>query len=99
MTEMTLFEMDLPRAQAEEKKRNAPRAAGWFPKNSTELKFRGYTKSGNTHCQACGAPIEFWVTPTGKRIPINAMPELLTPAIAHWSTCTDPNRFRKAKKP
>lgn len=28
---------------------------------------------------------------------INAMPELLTPAVPHWSTCTDPNRFRKAK--
>lgn len=97
MSEPSLFDMDLPRALAAEKKRKEPRTAGWFPRNSTELKFRGYTKSGNAHCRECVAPIEWWITPTGKRIPINAMPELLTPAVPHWSTCTNPNRFRKAK--
>jgi hypothetical protein len=97
MNAPTLFEMDLHRAVVEEKKRNAPRSPAWFPKNSTELKFRGYTRSGPSACRECAAAIEWWITPTGKRIPINAMPELLTPAIPHWTTCTNPNRFRKAK--
>ena len=96
MSEPTLFEMDLPRAFAEEKKRAAPRDG--FPKNSTELRFRGYQKTGNGQCRGCAAAVEWWLTPTGHRIPINPMPELLTPAIAHWATCPKAEEFRKGRR-
>jgi hypothetical protein len=99
MTEPTLFEMDLPRT-VPEKPKKAPRSPGWFPKTNGEMLMRGYEPSGSgavAVCRACGAPLEWWQTPTGRALPMNPMPTPETPAIAHWSTCTDPNRFRKAK--
>jgi hypothetical protein len=101
MTEPTLFEMDLPRAAADEAKAKQPkRSANWFPQNNTEMLMRGYEPNGGPQatCRACNAPIEWWMTPTGRKLPMNPMPTPETPAIAHWSTCTNPDRFRKAKR-
>jgi hypothetical protein len=101
MTEQTLFEMDAPRAEAEEAKAKKPkRSAGWFPQNNGEMLMRGYEPSSGplARCRGCNAEIEWWTTPTGRRLPMNPMPTPQTPAIAHWSTCTNPEKFRKAKK-
>jgi hypothetical protein len=98
VTEPTLFEMDLPRAHAEETKRKAPKTANWFPKTKYELQTRGYVYANEATCRGCGANIEWWTTPTGKKMPIDRMTAALeSPAVAHWATCTDPNRFRKGK--
>lgn len=99
MTEPTLFEMHEPKPEPEPKPKKARGSAGWFPKTRRELMLRGYVAGSGTHarCQACAASIEFWRTPTGKVIPMDPMPTLESPAIAHWSTCTDPKRFRKDK--
>jgi|GEM_PF-2902171 len=95
--EQTLFEMDLPRAQSEESKRNAPKPATWFPKTKFELQTRGYVYGNDGRCRECQAHIEWWTTPTGKRIPIDRMDAALeSPAVAHWATCTNASRFRKA---
>ena len=98
MTEQTLFDMDLPRA-VPEKPKKAPRSATWFPKTNGEMLLRGYEPGSGSYakCRGCGADIEWWKTPTGRALPMNPMPTPETPAVAHWATCTDPNRFRRTK--
>lgn len=71
-----------------------------FPKTRAELVAAGYKESqgGNTsRCRGktCGATIEWWDTPNGKRIPINEMPEADSPAVPHWSSCPDTTAFRR----
>lgn len=99
MTEQTLFDMATPqqKARAEAKTTRKTRTQSWFPKTNGEMLMRGYDRGSGTLaiCRACGEPIEFWTTPTGKSLPMNPMPTPETPAVAHWSTCTDPNRFRR----
>lgn len=104
MTEPTLFDLDTPaqraRKAAKELKKTAS-SPSWFPKTNGEMLMRGYQPgSGALHkCRArdCGQLIEFWTTPSGRTIPMNQMPTPETPAVAHYATCTDPNRFRKGK--
>lgn len=101
MTEQTLFDMQTPQQKAREeaKATKATRSKSWFPKTISELLARGYIHGAWTNCKACNKLIRFWKTPTGKVIPIDEpnSPEPSAPAIPHWSTCTDPNRFRKAR--
>ena len=97
MSEPTLFERDTQRAVTEETKRNAPKPALSFPKNSTAMRFHGYAKSGEGRCQACGMSLEWWLSPAGNRMPMNPMPDLLTPAVSHFATCPDAKRFRRGK--
>lgn len=100
MTEQTLFEMDAPRAEAKETKAKKPkRSAGWFPQTNGEMLMRGYEPSVGplASCRGCGAQVEWWTTPTGRRLPMNPMPTPTTPAVAHWATCTNAEKFRKAK--
>lgn len=59
-------------------------------------------------CQACGAPIKWIVTKTGKKMPVdlkarrfyvitNGVPVMMSGHEPHWATCSDPNRFKKKK--
>ena len=65
-----------------------------FPRDAVEMKNRGYVFDNDATCRGCGDDIEWWVTPTGKKIPMNPMPSSSTPAVAHWSTCTEQDSFR-----
>lgn len=99
MTEPTLFEMHVPKPEPP-KKEKKPRSAGWFPRTNGEMLMRGYEPSSATtyaKCRGCGADVEWWRTPTGRNLPMNPMPTPETPAIAHWSTCTKADSFRKGK--
>lgn len=62
-----------------------------FPKTETELRAAGYEppKEGSTHCRGCGAEIEFWRTPKGKIIPLDA-----GTLESHWATCPKAKDFR-----
>lgn len=66
-----------------------------FPKTCDELRQQGYKFSNHSTCKGCGDEIEWWETPTGKRIPMNPMDTGSWEAKAHWSTCSEADSFRK----
>ena len=68
-----------------------------FPKNCVELKNAGYVFDNDSTCRGCGDEIEWWKTPMGKSIPMNPMDKGDSPAIAHWSTCSDAPAFRRER--
>ena len=69
-----------------------------FPQTFDEMKPRGYKFDNDAECRGCGDAIEWWTTPNGKKIPMNPMTSGASPAVAHWSTCSDAPDFRKDKR-
>lgn len=64
-----------------------------FPTTETGLREAGYEPpAGNkpSHCTACNAEIEWWRTPKGKNIPLDA-----GTLVPHWSTCPKADQFRR----
>ena len=61
-----------------------------FPKTDTELTAQGYAFENKAKCRGCGADIEWWLTPKGKHIPLDA-----ATLETHWSTCPKAKDFRK----
>ena len=61
-----------------------------FPRTDNELVEQGYQFENKAKCRVCGADIEFYLTPRGKHIPLDA--GTLEP---HWSTCPNASEFRK----
>ena len=68
-----------------------------FPQTLDELKSAGYMFDNHAECRGCGESIEWWKTPNGKSIPMNPMDRGVSPAVAHWSTCSEADSFRKPK--
>jgi len=68
-----------------------------FPKTLKEMVPAGYRFDDIATCRGCGDDIEWWITPSGESIPMNEMPHGSSPAIAHWSTCTEADSFRGRK--
>lgn len=69
-----------------------------FPKTFAEMKDAGYHFSNGSSCRDCHADIEWWETPKGKKMPMNAMETRDdAPAIAHWTTCPNAESFRKPR--
>ena len=66
-----------------------------FPKTAEDMKAANYRFDNDATCRGCGDEIEWWVTPTGKKIPMNPMPRGTSEAVAHWSTCTEGDSFRR----
>jgi hypothetical protein len=65
-----------------------------FPKTLEELKAAGYKYNGDGTCRSrkCEARIEWWITPRGKKIPLDIDGKgNITP---HWSTCPAVKDFR-----
>lgn len=60
-----------------------------FPKTDEERLKAGYLYLNTSICRGCKRNIEWWETPNGKRIPLNADGE------AHFSTCSHAADFRK----
>lgn len=63
-----------------------------FPTSQQGLLDAGYTPTGEGHCRACGAAIDWWKTPNGKVIPLD-----FATATPHWSTCPKADDSRKAR--
>jgi hypothetical protein len=61
-----------------------------FPRTDTELAAQGYEFKNKGTCKGCRAEIEWWTTPKGKSIPLDA--GTLEP---HWSNCPNAGDFRK----
>jgi hypothetical protein len=66
-----------------------------FPQTRDALIAAGYKFSNHAKCRGCHEEIEWYETPTGKKMPMNLMMEGSSPAIAHWSTCPERDAFRK----
>jgi len=39
-----------------------------FPATSNELRAAGYEYDNDANCRGCGARIEWWITPNGKKM-------------------------------
>jgi len=63
-----------------------------FPKTEAEFIAQGYEFSNSSTCNGCGADIEWWITPKGKKMPID--PGSME---SHWGTCPKAQDFRKKK--
>lgn len=68
-----------------------------FPKDLDAMTAAGYTFKNHGTCRGCGEDIEWWETPAGRPIPMNPMQRGSDKAIAHFSTCTEADSFRKDK--
>jgi hypothetical protein len=66
-----------------------------FPSTREALNTNGYklTNSGRCNGPTCGAEIEWWMTPNGKKMPLDKA--TLEP---HWVSCPDSKQYRKPKK-
>lgn len=62
-----------------------------FPKTEQELHDQGYEKLNESVCRddRCVAPLTWWLTPKGKRIPMNR-----GTAETHFATCIAADSFR-----
>lgn len=68
-----------------------------FPKTKAELVKAGYifNKPGTCTGRRCKAAIEWWITPTGKDMPMDPMPKDDSEATPHWGTCPDRVNFKR----
>lgn len=66
-----------------------------FPQTADELKAAGYKFDNDATCRGCGADIEWWITPRGKKLPMDPMDTGTAKAVPHWGTCSDAPLFRK----
>jgi hypothetical protein len=65
-----------------------------FPKTFAELKAAGYRFDNHAHCRGCKEPIEWWLTPNGKKLPFQLMANDDSPAVPHWAYCPNAEDFR-----
>jgi hypothetical protein len=70
-------------------------------KTSDQLKAAGYEYDNDATCRGCGEPIEWWITPKGKKMPMtviktatiqHATADVREP---HWASCTARDQFRR----
>jgi hypothetical protein len=78
------------------------RRASTYPINRREMETSGYKYLNNSTCRSCNAPIEWWLTMNGKKVPYNmpdpaALDPLWAKAVAHFATC--PNAGEHRNKP
>jgi hypothetical protein len=64
-----------------------------FPETTTELVNAGYRFDNGANCRGCGASVEWWITPKGKRMPMDVDAD--GNCEPHWSTCPNAKEFRK----
>jgi hypothetical protein len=64
-----------------------------FPETVSELVAAGYKFLNEAHCTGCGAAIEWYETPNGKKMPMNVDGD--GNCESHFSTCPKHKDFRK----
>jgi hypothetical protein len=83
-----------------------------IPEKREDLIAMGYVFDNEANCRGCGAPMEWWITPKGKKMPMSIIPldaegkvvpsGSLTPVREyvrhpHWSDCPNAEDFRNKK--
>lgn len=66
-----------------------------FPQTRDEMIARGYKFENHSKCRSCGAEIEWFTTPRGKKMPFALMHEGSSPAVVHFADCPDADLFRR----
>ena len=67
-----------------------------FPTTLDELRSTGYRFEHTSHCKGCGALIEWWITPAGKRMPMDITDR--GQVQTHFATCPRADQFRKERR-
>jgi len=67
------------------------------PDNRTDLEMMGYRYDGSGFCRGCGASLQWFVTPNGKKMPMSVQNETEEKETleVHWSVCPKAKDFRK----
>jgi len=83
-----------------------------IPEKREDLVAMGYVFDNEATCRGCQAPIEWWVTPKGKKMPMSVLAldanrEVIKGASLtrpvefvrrpHWSDCPNAADFRRGK--
>jgi len=68
-----------------------------IPNNRKDLEELGYVYTGEGLCRGCGAPMSWYTTPKGKKMPMSFVDddgeiEIIEP---HWGVCPKAKDFRK----
>jgi hypothetical protein len=66
-----------------------------FPTTLDELRNGGYKFENDSHCRGCGASIEWFETPKGKKMPFDV--DEKGNVESHFSSTPKANDFRKEK--
>lgn len=76
-----------------------------IPTGKADLESLGYVFDNEAYCRGCGQPIEWWITPKGKKMPMSVKevrerdspiaPIKEIQRIPHWSDCPKADSFRK----
>jgi hypothetical protein len=77
-----------------------------LPEKREDLIALGYVFDNESHCRGCGAEIEWWITPKGKKMPMSVKevkdeekgffaPVEKVVRIPHWTDCPNAADFRK----
>ena len=77
-----------------------------IPTKKEDLIALGWLFDNDAQCRGCGMPIEWWITPNGKKMPMTVkevkdesrafpQPILRLERIPHWSDCPKADSFRK----
>lgn len=84
-----------------------------IPEKREDLLAMGYIFDNEATCRGCGAPMEWWITPKGKKMPMSVLAvdangdvvpqgSLTRPhefiRRPHWSDCPNAADFRKKKE-
>src|SRR5258706_9391030 len=82
------------------------------PEKKEDLEAAGWLFDNEAKCRGCGAEIEWWVTPSGRKCPMSVVPldergEVVPPGSllrvirfvrrSHFSDCPEAASFRKKK--
>lgn len=65
-----------------------------FPATLDELRAAGYRFQEHSRCRGCKAVIEWWITPAGKKMPMDVTDG--GKVETHFATCPKVAQFRKA---
>lgn len=75
-----------------------------FPETKETLEEAGYVFDNDAFCRGCGEPIEWWITPNDKKMPMSvvAVKEgtgffakvVGEKRIPHWSNCPNAKDFK-----
>ena len=76
-----------------------------IPEKREDLVAMGYVFDNEAFCRGCGAPIEWWITPNGKKMPMSVLEvhkteSAVSPVVGyrrvpHWSDCPNAKDFRR----
>lgn len=83
-----------------------------IPEKLEDLKAMGYVFDNEGTCRGCGEPIEWFITPRGKKMPMSVIPldakgePIIGASVVpvkeyvrrpHWSNCPNAADFRRSK--